>query len=74
MAATGCVYCPNPSMQGIDRCERNQQIYLRGQREQEFRKTKGFFQTGFEFGAGFTLGSSLMLIPVAIIVGIAATV
>ena len=47
---------------------------IRSAHEDEFRKTKGFFQTGFEFGAGFTLGSTLLLIPVGIIVWIAAAI
>ena len=74
MATTQCLFCLRPALAGEDRCENHQRIYVRSMREQEWRNSKGWFSTGFEFGAGFTLGSSLMLIPVAIIVGIAAAV
>ena len=69
-----CAVCYADAMDGFDRCELHERTYRRSLRQQEVDNTKGLMKKGFEVGAGFTLGSILILIPIAIIVLIAAAV
>ena len=60
--------CEQEAADGADRCVRHDRIYRRSLRKQEDDNTKGLFQKGFEIGSGFSLGFTLMSIPIAIIV------
>ena len=60
--------CEQEAADDADRYLRHDCIYRRSLRKQEDDNTKGLFQKGFEIGSGFSLGFTLMSIPIAIIV------